>query len=149
MLPQTKSKNMNKREALRRIADAFSRLGAACDHTHTWDRYVAIHRDEERDHRKHWKPDSVQCGLTRSQSIHLFCVKSVFERFVPGHSGESIFTPEAKDFFHVKLSVFGACSLAHECRLEIAREFSPTEMSQWLASVDYVALNRDPRQEAA
>ncbi len=139
---------MNKTEAIKAINAAFSRLEGACYHTHTWDKYVAQHEEEERGHRK-FKPDDRVCGLTKAQSVRLFAVKTVFERFVPAHHGERIWTPEAKDWFHVKPSVFGACSLAHECEKEIIAEFSEPEMVEWLANVDYVRLNRDPRQEVA
>lgn len=139
---------MKKTEAIKLIEQSYFRLHHACDHTHDWDRFVAIETEEENDHRRTWKPDGVQCGLTRKQSIRLFAVQHIFERFIPMESGQ-VFTPEAKDFLHIKRSVFAACSIAHTCELEILKEFPLPYMKHWLESIDYAELNKDPRQPVA
>ena len=141
---------MKKTEQIKLIDKTFYRLARCCESTHDWDKYMRLHQEEETGHRR-FKPDRVQCGLTRAQSVRLFAVKEVFERFVPAHSSELIFTPQAKDFFSIRGSVFAACAIVDLKGDEILKEFTHTEMSQWLASVDYCELNKDPRtlKEAA
>jgi hypothetical protein len=110
---------------------------------------VALVEDEEKGHRK-FKPAGLDCGLTKAQSVRLFAVKEVFERFVPAHpENESVWTPTAKDFFSVRLSVFGACAIADRCHSEIRNKFTLDEMRHWLDTVDYVELNKDPRMAVA
>ncbi len=138
---------MTKTQALAAIDKAYQRLAGCCEHTHNWERYIAQHAEEESQHRR-FKPGGLVCGLTRAQSVRLFAVKHVFERFVPGQQGEASWTPEAKDWFHIKPSVFGACSIAHECQERILAEFRKPEMVSWLAQIDYVELNKDARELA-
>ncbi len=138
---------MKHSEALKLIDAAYWRLARACEHTHDWDRYVAIQKEEERDHRK-WKPSGIDCGLTKAQSVRLFSVQHIFERWIPMDSGK-VFTPEAKDFLHIKRSIFAACSIAHSCEAEILKEFPKPYMLDWLKSIDYAELNKDPRMLAA
>ncbi|MES2367037.1 MAG: hypothetical protein V4563_14270 [Pseudomonadota bacterium] len=107
-----------------------------------------LHREEERGHRK-FCPDGTKCGLTVAQSCRLFAVKQIFERFVPAHSGESIFTPHARDYFHIRGSVFASVAMADEQAKRILAEFNESEMVEWLAKVDYAELNKDPRAVAA
>ena len=136
------------RPEIKLIDKAFYRLERCCESTHNWDKYLAIHEKEECGHRR-FCPDGVKCGLTKAQSVRLFAVKQIFERFVPGHSGESIFTPQARDFFSIKQSVFAACALGADKAKEICAEFTEAEMVEWLAKVDYAELNKDPRQQVA
>ncbi len=120
-------------------------MSRACEHTNDWERYIALIEDEEKGHRK-FKPAGLACGITKAQSVRLFAVKTVFARFVPEHEdGDTIFTPQAKDWFHIRPSVFGACSIADRCEAAILKEFQKLEMRYWLDSVDYVKLNEDPR----
>jgi hypothetical protein len=133
---------------IRLIDSTFNRLSYCCDSTRHWEDYIELHQAEENGHRK-FKPDHVQCGLTKGQAVRYFAVKTVFERMVPAHAGESIFTPEAKDYFSIRRSVFAAAAIADLCRVEIEKEFSPEAMSQFLASVDYCELNKDPHAIAA
>ena len=77
--------------------------------------------------------------------MKLFAVSTVFERFVPQHEGESIFTPEAKDYFAVRASVFAACAIASEQAEWILKSFPLQEMVNFLARCDYPELNKDPR----
>lgn len=135
---------MKKSEAIKAIENAFSRLSMCCQGDSNWERYLDLIDQEEKGHRK-FKPNGVQCGLTFGQSRKLFAVKEVFERFVPAHSGESIFTPSASDYFSIKPSAFAACAIAKDCELEILKEFTEPEMVHWLASIDYAELNKDPR----
>ena len=139
---------LTKAEQIRAIDKAYSRLSGCCEHTHDWDRYVALIEEEEKGHR-HFKPDGLSCGLTKAQAVRLFAVKEVFDRFVVAHVGEAPWTPEAKDYFMVKGSVFGACAIAHKCHDEIRQKFTLDEMRYWLDTVDYVELNRDPRMAVA
>lgn len=133
--------------ALAKIDKAYYRLERCCESTTEWDRYVQLVRQAERDHRR-FKPAGLQCGLTVSQAVRLFVVKQVFERFVPAHSSEKIFTPEAKDFFHVRADVFAACAIVDLCRVKIRNEFTDHEMLTWLAEIDYAELNKDRRVAA-
>lgn len=134
---------MNKSQAIKTIDKAYSRLSGCCEHTNEWDRYVDLIEEEEKGHRK-FKPAGIDCGLTKAQSVRLFVVKEVFERFVPAHKddGARIFTPEAKDYFSIRGSVFGACAIADRCGTKILKEFCEPEMVEWLASIDYAQLNR-------
>lgn len=136
---------MKKTEAIKLIDKTFWRLAGCCESTRHWEQYVALNIEEEKGHRR-FCPDHIQCGLTRAQSVRLFAVKEIFERYVPAHPGEKIFTPEAKDFFSIRHSVFAAAALADICGVRILKEFSEPEMAQWLADVDYCELNKDPRQ---
>lgn len=131
---------------LKAIDKAYWRVARCCEHNHDWDRYIALVETEEKGHRR-FCPDGLKCGLTKAQAVRLFAVKELFERFVPAHKsdGEHIYTPTAADFFTVRHSVFGACSLAESCKAELLKEFSEPEMVNWLALVDYVKLNEDPR----
>lgn len=135
---------LTKTEQLKAIDRAFGRLCGCCEHTEKWDRYLALIEQEEKGHRL-FKPDGLSCGLTKAQSVRLFAVKEVFERFVVAHAGEKPWTPEAKDFFSVKHSVFGAVAIADLCKAEIVKAFKASEMREWLDSVDYCELNKDPR----
>lgn len=137
---------MIKTEALKAIDKAFVKLERACESTHDWDKYIRLIQEEETGHRR-FCPDGIRCGLTRAQSVRLFAVKEIFERFVPAHPGERIFTPEAKDYFHIRGSVFGACGLADVRGTEILKAFTRIEMSEWLLDIDYAELNKDPRQQ--
>ncbi len=103
------------------------------------------HDEEEKGHRR-FCPDHIRCGLSKAQSIRLFAVKEVFERFVPAHSCEEIFTPEAKDIYSIRNSIFGACAIVDTCRAKIRNEFTDHEMLNFLADVDYAELNKDPRE---
>jgi hypothetical protein len=134
---------MTKSEAIKQIERCFWRLARCCEHKDEWDRYLDLIKQEETEHRV-FKPEGVQCGLTRAQSIRLFAVKEVFDRFV-SRSGESIFTPEAKDYFHIRKSVFGVCAIVDMCGERITAEFSNAEMADWLSQIDYAKLNRDSR----
>lgn len=127
---------------LKAVDKAYWRVAKCCEHTHDWDRYLALVEEEEKGHRR-FCPDGLKCGLTKAQAVRLFAVKELFERFVPAHKsdGGHIFTPTAADFFHVRHSVFGACDLANSCELQILKEFQKPEMVHWLATVDYVKLN--------
>lgn len=137
------------RNARKRIAKTFLALNRVCDQHKDFPKYLALIRQEEKGHRR-FCPDGVQCGLTISEAVKLFSVSSIFERFVSQHEGESIFTPEAKDYFAVRQSIFAACAIAHDCADEILREFAKPEMVNFLARCDYAELNKDPRQlEAA
>lgn len=133
--------------ALAKINEAYWRLERCCESTHEWDRYVQLVFEAERGHRR-FKPDGLRCGLTVGQAVRLFVVKQVFERFVPAHSSENIYTPEAKDFFSVRADVFAACAIADLCRAKIRNEFTDHEMLEWLAGIDYAELNKDRRVAA-
>ncbi len=136
---------MTKTEQLKLIDKAYSRLSGCCEHTHDWDRYLALIEEEEKGHRC-FVPAGLKCGLTKAQSVHLFAVKEVFERFVVAHpDNEHIFTPAAKDFFHIRHSVFGAVAIAELCHQAIYKEFKASEMREWLDAIDYAKLNEDPR----
>ncbi len=140
---------LSKSVQLKSIDKTYYRLARCCEHTHDWDRYIALVEQEEKGHRR-FKPAAIDCGLTKAQAVRLFAVKEMFERFVPAHpDNEKIFTPTAKDYFSIRGSVFGACALADSCEPEILKEFLKPEMVDWLASVDYVELNKDPRMEVA
>lgn len=139
---------MKKSEAIKAINDAFWRLARCCDHRHEWDQYLALHWEEEKGHRR-FKPDHVECGLTRAQSVRLFAVKEVFDRWIVHPGNEHIFTPEAKDYFSIRKSVFAACAIADLCGDKILKEFPLPEMKHWLESIDYAELNKDPRQAEA
>lgn len=132
-----------KAQQIKLINEAYYKLVGACEHTDDWDRYVGLVEDEEKEHRR-FKPDGIACGLTKAQSVRLFVVKEVFDRFVPNESGK-VFTPVASDYFHIKQSVFGACSIVERCGVEIAKAVPFAYMRDWLKAVDYVELNRDPR----
>jgi hypothetical protein len=131
-------------EQIKAIDKAFNRLFMCCEHTHDWNRYLDLIDQEEKGHRR-FKPAGINCGLAFGQSRKLFAVKEVFERFVPAHTGEKVYTPEAKDYFRIRGSVFAACAIGDSCATEILKEFSEPEMVEWLASVDYVELNKDTR----
>lgn len=159
---------VNRRQQLKMLGDAFGRLENACSCTHEWDRYLDLHRKEERQHRT-LKPDHVTCGLTRAQAVRLFAVKEIFERFgmpnccVCGWLGaestcqdcgkvaqpQKIFTPSLEDYFSIRQSCYAAVAIAKKCEAEIWQQFDRLEMVQWLATVDYCALNKDHRQEVA
>ena len=136
-----------KRAALKLIDEAFWKLHRACEHKHEWNRYLDLIQDEDTTHRKMFKPDHVECGLTARQSRHLFAVKEIFERFVVGDQERKPWTPEAKDFFHIKHSVFAAVAIADMCGDKIRAEFTLKEMQMWLAFIDYPELNKDPNQK--
>jgi hypothetical protein len=158
-------KNEERNRQIKRIDDAFWRLARCCDSTHEWDEYVALNEEEERGHRR-FKPDFVQAGLTKAQSVRLFAVKEIFERFgMPNCCGcgwqganstcqecgkeagkQGIFTPTAEDFFVIRHSVFGACAIVKLCEARILAEFDRLEMIYWLCDVDYCALIKDPRE---
>lgn len=138
---------MKKTEAIKAIDKAYYRLAGCCEHTHDWDRYVGIIEQEEKGHRR-FCPNGLRCGLTKAQSIRLFAVKEVFDRFIPNESGK-VFTPTAADFFRIRGSVFGACAIAESCKAEIEKEFTDREMVLWLQSIDYAELNKDPRMMEA
>jgi hypothetical protein len=138
---------MTKTEALKAIDKAFYRLERCCESSHDWDRYLALIEQEEKGHRK-FCPDGIDCGLTKAQSVRLFAVKEVFDRFIPNESSNT-FTPEAKDYFSIKGSVFGACAIVELKRAAIRNEFTDCEMIDWLHGIDYAKLNKDPRLQAA
>lgn len=138
---------MKHSEALKKIDAAYWRLERCCESTTEWDRYIQLIQEGERGHRR-FKPEGLQCGLTVAQAVRLFAVKQVFERFVPAHSAERIFTPEAKDFFSIRADVFAACAIADLCRAKIRNEFADHEMLEWLASINYAELNKDRRVAA-
>ena len=169
-IEKVKRRDMKKMRASRKVQlemleSAYWRLQGCCESTHEWDRYLELHEREEKQHRG-FKPDHVECGLTRKQSVRLFAVKEVFERFgmpnvcvcgwqgagsVCGDCGkqankQAIFTPAAEAYFHVRGSCFAAVAIAHLCRDRIMAEFTGLEMIEWLAKVDYVELNRDQRK---
>lgn len=143
---------MTKAEAIRAIDRAFWRVAKCCESDSNWERYLDLHREEETRHRKGC-PNGVECGLTKSQAVRLFAVQSIFERFATSHDGEKIFTPVAADYFLVRQSIFAAVAIVNVNGLKLTEEFTVQEMSQWLASIDYAELNKDPRhqthQEAA
>ena len=138
---------LTKSAALKVIDKMYCRLDGICGSSHDWDRYIALIEQEEKGHRN-FCPSHVRCGLTKAQSVRLFSVKEIFDRFIPNESG-NIFIPEAKDYFSIKGSVFGACALADSFRAKIRNEFTDVEMINWLISVDYVELNKDPRMMEA
>lgn len=160
-------KRQDRKSQLTLLDNAFYRLERCCESTSEWNKYLALHEAEERDHRQ-FKPDHIQCGLTRGQAVRLFAVKEIFERFgmpricICGHKGPelicpvpgceretrplAIFTPSAEEFFHIRKSIFGAVAMVKLCSERILAEFDRAEMVRWLSSVDYVALNKDPRQ---
>lgn len=136
---------------------AFWKLERACAHTHEWDRYLALHREEEKSHRG-LKPDHVDCGLTKAQVVRLFAVKEIFERFGMPHccscgwkgaesicqdcglpaQPQKVFTPSLENYFSIRQSCFAAVAIAKLCESEIWQQFDRLEMLNWLASVDYV-----------
>ena len=156
---------ISKKAQLKLLEKTFWRLAGCCDSTHEWNRYLALHQTEEREHRR-FKPDHVQAGLTVAQAVRYFAVKEIFERFgMPNcctcgwqgansvcqdcgknASAVKVFTPTAEDFFHIRNSIFAAVAMVKLCSAKIYAEFDRLEMLEWLASVDYVALNKDPRQ---
>lgn len=158
----------NRKTQLRMIDDAFNRLAGCCHSTTEWNKYLALHRQEEIKNRM-FKPDHVQCGLTKGQAVRYFAVKEIFERFgMPNcctcgwhgansvcqdcgknASPQSVFTPTAEDFFHIRHSIFAAVAMVKLCRSRIYAEFDQLEMLQWLSSVDYVELNKDQRKAVA
>lgn len=134
---------MTKQEQLKLIDQAFSRLDRVCESSRHWDQYLALIKQEENDQRR-FVPHGLKPGLTRRQSIELFAVKTVFDRFVPKESGK-VFTPEAKDFFWVRKSIFAACAIVDIFPDRIREKFTLDEMAHFLASVDYVKLSEDPK----
>ncbi len=138
---------MKHSEALNKIQQAYWKLERCGEHTHEWDRYVQMVTQAERDHRR-FKPEHIRCGLTLSHAVRLFVVKQVFERFVPAHESEKIFTPQATDFFRVRADIFAACAIAELCKEQILKAFSESEMREWLDVIDYAALNKDRRLAA-
>lgn len=135
------------RAAVNLIDKTFSRLAGSCESTNNWDKYLAIHQQEERDHRR-FCPDGVRPGLTAAQSVRLFAVKEIFERWIPNNGTEQVWTPTAADYFSIKKSVFAACSIARDRAEEIQAEFTLDEMRHWLETIDYYALNKDTRELA-
>jgi len=146
MKTQSAKEKWKRSEAVNAINGAFWKLAHACEHKHEWDQYLNIIDQEEKDHRR-FCPAGVRCGLTRTESKRLFAVKEVFDRFVVHQCDQRIFTPEAKDFFHIKKSVFAACAIADICEDSIRNKFSLDEMRDWLHRIDYAELNKDPRQQ--
>ena len=138
---------MTKRESIKLIDRTFLRLSAECSKLREWDRYLALIGEEEKGHRRYC-PSDVQCGLTKRESIRLFAVQTIFERFAVATPETTIFTPQAKDFFSVRHSVFAACAIVELARMDIQAEFSLQEMSQFLSQIDYAELNKDPRLQA-
>ena len=130
-----------KAQKINMINEAFFKLDRACEHTRDWDKYIQLHETEEKEHRR-FKPAGLQCGLTRKQSIRLFMVQRIFERFVSPRESEKIFTPTAADFFTIKPAVFGACALAEACKDRILQQFGPNYMRNWLDEIDYAELNK-------
>lgn len=131
---------LTKTEAIKAIERAFFKLERACESTRHWDQYLALIEREERQHRK-LAPEGYKSGLTFKQTVHLFAVKTIFDRFIPNDSGR-IYMPEPHDYFSTKGSVFGACVLAHDMSTRIQDQFTPEVMRSWLASVDYTTLSR-------
>lgn len=137
---------MNRKAQLQLIDSCFHRLTGCCEHSHDWDKYLALHEAEEKGHRR-FCPAGVKCGITKAQAVRLFAVKEVFERFVSANEPEKIFTPQATDFFVIRHSVFAACAIVHSNRERILNEFRLREMLQFVREVDYVELNRDRRAQ--
>jgi hypothetical protein len=160
--------NEERRRQIKRVDDTYQRLDGCCGHTREWDKYLSLNEEEERGHRR-FKPDHVQAGLTKAQAVRLFAVKEIFERFEMPHvcrcgwqgagslcadcggaaSEQAVFTPTAANFFDIRHSVFAAAAIVKLCQDRICAEFDRLEMVDWLAEVDYCALNQDPRQEVA
>lgn len=131
---------MEKAQALRKINEAFSKLDDACGSSSNWERYVSLHRTEEKGHRR-FCPDHIKCGLTLEQSVRLFAVKEVFECI----TGEQ-FRPIPEDWFHVRPSIFAVWSIWKECGEHIRTTVSVEEAKAWLAAINYAELNKDPRE---
>ena len=156
--------NAERKRQIKRIDETYNRLSACCSGWYEWDKYVALNEQEERGHRR-FKPDPMRAGLTQAQSVRLFAVKEIFERFEMPHvcrcgwqgdgevcadcggtaSAQKVFTPQVEDFFSIRHSVFAACAIVKMCQDRICAEFDRLEMVGWLAEVDYCALNKDPR----
>jgi hypothetical protein len=158
---------VDRKQQLNMLDATFWRLARCCESAHEWDKYVALNEQEEKAHRR-FKPDHVECGLTKAQAVRYFAVKEVFERFgMPNvcrcgwqgansicpecgkvASQQKVFTPTAEEVFRIRHSVFAACTIAKLCADKIWAEFDRLEMIEWLATVDYVELNKDQRQLA-
>ena len=158
---------VDRKQQLKMLDAAYWRLAGCCESTHEWDKYVDLNGQEEKAHRR-FKPDHVECGLTKAQAVRYFAVKEVFERFgMPNvcrcgwkganttcpecgkeASPQKTFTPTAEDFFHIRHSVFAAVAIVKLCEAKIWAEFDRLEMIEWLSTVDYCELNKDQRQLA-
>lgn len=136
---------LNRREAVKLIDRTFKRLDIACQDSKDWPQFLKLIREEERQHRNGCNYTGVPNALPMGRAVELFAIKGVFERFVPGHSKERIYTPKAEDYFWTKHSIFAACSIAKLNRPEILKEFTRSDMRAYLDQVDYVPLN-DPQQ---
>ncbi len=158
----------NRKQQLQMLDSAFNRLERCCESASEWNQFLDLNRDEENQHRT-LKPDHVDCGLTKAQAVRFFAVQGIFQRFgmpnfcVCGWQGansvcldcgknaqaKAVFTPTAEEFFHIRGSCFAAVALAHMFQEKIWAEFDRLEMIEWLATVDYVELNRDQRKVVA
>jgi hypothetical protein len=137
-------KTMNKTDALKAIDKAFFEIERACESSSNWQRYLKLHRQEEKGHRR-FCPDHVRCGLTLGQSVKLFAVKEIFE-CITGTQ----YRPSAEEFFHVRGSIFAVWSIYEDRKEKLNASISADAARLWLASIDYAELNKDPRQlEAA
>jgi hypothetical protein len=131
------------KNTVKRIERTFLALSIACAANKNWGKFLDIIRTEEKNHRR-FCPSGLRCGLTLGQAVKLFACTSIFERFIPQRGGERMFTPEAKDFFAVRVSIFAACAIAWEQAGCILGDFTKPEMNDFLARVDYAELNQDP-----
>lgn len=136
--------NMNKNGAIEKIHEAYEKLEGACAGVREWDRYVHLVRQSALDYRLKDR----QYGLRLRQTVELFAVKNVFERFVSACGKKGIYTPQAKDFFWNGTEVFAACAIAKICRGKILNAFVKEEMRDWLDTIDFVALNVVERKES-
>lgn len=131
---------MNKTQALKAIDDAFWLVSRACESSSNWERYLELHRTEEKGHRR-FCPDHVQCGLTLGQAVKLFAVKELYE-CVTGTQ----YRPTPEESFLVRGSIFAVWSIWRDCGDALKAKVSPEQAASWLAAIDYAELNRDPRQ---
>lgn len=142
-IPKGQESIMTTKQAVNRINEAYWLIERACESDTNWERYLDLHKDEERRHRRIC-PDHVQWGLTSAQAVRLFAVKELYE-IVTGEQ----FRPTCEDYFRVRGSIYAAWAIWQINGEKIAKAVSKEEAKAWLNEIDYAKLNKDPREAVA
>jgi hypothetical protein len=120
------------RQNFKEVEKAFSRLQYLFGSLH-WGQYgkhlEALHRKEESQHRKGWKPEGYKEALTITESVKLFFVQYIIDCL----QGKS-FT--VKDILHVRESFIYSASLVANYKEDIEKALHGVDFDKIL-KLDY------------
>jgi hypothetical protein len=128
---------VTKKEQITYFRDSWRKLKYALSSIHYGEygnQYMRLIVDEEKAHRRCFRPEGYKCGLTVPEASELFAVKRISEALLG-----TGWTPTVKDYIHTQKSAFFAYSLVGNYREELATALKDFDL-KILTTIDYAEL---------